>query len=176
MKVLDLHCPQQHVFEGWFASEDDFQSQLSRSLVQCPVCGATEITKRLSAPRLNLGARPALRQQRSEAAPPQPGKSESQGQSESESSQLAARATPEQARERLQALQASWLRWSREVARQTEDVGQRFAEEARRMHYGETDERAIRGQASPEQALELIEEGIAVMPLALPEASSETLQ
>ncbi|WP_027016824.1 DUF1178 family protein [Comamonas composti] len=167
MKVLDLHCLQQHVFEGWFASEDDFQSQLSRSLVQCPVCGDTSITKRLSAPRLNLGARP-------EPGPaPQASASAPAGQGPAKAE---IEALPAQSRERLQALQASWLRWSREVARQSEDVGERFAEEARRMHYGEIDERSIRGQATAEQAMELLDEGIAVMPLALPESSSETLQ
>ncbi|OBY81806.1 DUF1178 family protein, partial [Delftia sp. JD2] len=83
---------------------------------------------------------------------------------------------PPQAREQLQAMQAAWLKWSRQVAQQTEDVGERFVDEARRMHYGETDERAIRGKASPEQAMQLLDEGIAVLPLALPEGSKETLQ
>ena len=58
MKVLDLHCPAGHVFEGWFASEGDFQNQLQRQLVQCPMCGDSDVTKRLSAPRINLGAQP----------------------------------------------------------------------------------------------------------------------
>lgn len=83
---------------------------------------------------------------------------------------------PPQAREQLQAMQAAWLQWSRKVAQQTEDVGERFADEARRMHYGETEERAIRGKASPGQALQLLDEGIAVVPLALPQGSKETLQ
>ena len=60
MKVLDLQCQHAHSFEGWFGSEDDFQSQLARGLVQCPLCGDAHITKMLSAPRLNLsGARNA---------------------------------------------------------------------------------------------------------------------
>ncbi|MFY7906729.1 MAG: DUF1178 family protein, partial [Burkholderiaceae bacterium] len=54
MKVLDLQCGQQHVFEGWFGSEDDFQSQLARGMVACPMCGDAAVTKKLSAPRLNL--------------------------------------------------------------------------------------------------------------------------
>ena len=58
MKVLDLQCRSEHVFEGWFASEEDFQSQLQRGLVQCPLCGDEQVHKRLSAPRLNLGATP----------------------------------------------------------------------------------------------------------------------
>lgn len=163
MKVLDLHCPQGHLFEGWFASEDDFQSQLQRQLVLCPICGHSDITKRLSAPRLNLGARPAPVTP-SAAAP------------STDAGTLPARALEPQAREHLQAMQAAWLQWSRQVARQTEDVGERFVEEARRMHHGETDERAIRGKASPEQAMELLDEGIAVLPLALPEGSKDTLQ
>ena len=54
MKVLNLQCSHAHGFEGWFASEDDFQSQLSRGLVECPMCGDTAVVKLLSAPRLNL--------------------------------------------------------------------------------------------------------------------------
>jgi len=56
MKVLDLACAHDHRFEGWFASEDDFVDQCGRGLVNCPVCADASITKRLSAPRLNLGA------------------------------------------------------------------------------------------------------------------------
>ena len=55
MKVLDLQCTHLHTFEGWFASEDDFQDQLARGLVSCPVCNETAVVKLLSAPRLNLG-------------------------------------------------------------------------------------------------------------------------
>ena len=64
------------------------------------------------------------------------------------------------------------MQWSRKVAENTEDVGKTFAEEARRIHYGEAEERAIRGQTSPREAMELLEEGIAVLPLALPESAS----
>jgi len=158
MKVLDLQCRQGHVFEGWFASEDDFQDQRGRGLVQCPLCSDSHIDKRLSAPRLNLGAaapEPSA-PRAAEASAPAPGGS------------TAARLPP--------ALQAAWLELARKVVAQTEDVGTRFAEEARRMHHGETEERAIRGQATADEALELLEEGIAVVPLPLPAAAKETLQ
>lgn len=152
-----------HVFEGWFASEDDFQNQLQRKLVQCPVCGDHDVAKRLSAPRLNLGAQPSR--------PASAGSARAAaGQAQS-----AAELSPP-AREQLQAMQAAWMQWSRKVAASTENVGDRFAEEVRRMHYGEIDERAIRGQASPQQAMELVEEGIGVIPLALPEGGSGKLQ
>lgn len=150
MKVFDLHCPLDHVFEGWFASEEDFRSQLDRGLVECPICGSKELRKGLSAPRLNLGAQPA-------AAAPAPVPDETD-------------------RRKLHALQAAWLEVSRKIAAKTEDVGERFAEEALRMHKGEEPERPIRGQATPQQAMELLEEGVPVMPLALPKSSKETLQ
>lgn len=177
MKVLDLHCSAGHVFEGWFGSEDDFQSQLLRKLVQCPRCGDSDVTKRLSAPRLNLGApRPQspLPAASAAAAPAVAQAAASELPYQSPTSELNA-----QTREQLHAMHSAWVQWSRKVAENTEDVGKNFVQEARRMHYGETDERAIRGQASPEQAVELMEEGIGVMPLALPEAGeggSGTLQ
>jgi len=147
MKVLDLQCSAQHQFEGWFASEDDFQGQLARGLVECPMCGDTAVAKKLSAPRLNLGA-----------AQPQP--------AQKQELMTAPDAT----------LQAAWLKMVRHVLANTEDVGERFAEEARRIHYGETEERGIRGQATPQQTQSLLEEGIGVMPLPIPKALKEPLQ
>jgi hypothetical protein len=73
------------------------------------------------------------------------------------------------------ALKSAWVAFSREVAARTEDVGDQFAEQARKMHYGEIDERAIRGRASLEQARELADEGIDLMPLALPDDQGSTL-
>ena len=72
--------------------------------------------------------------------------------------------------------EARWLRAAREVMAKTEDVGERFVEEARKMHYGEAEERGIRGQATPEQARSLADEGIPVFTLPLPAALKETLQ
>jgi len=153
MKVLNLQCAASHSFEGWFGSEADFQDQLQRGLVECPLCGQTEITKLPSAPRLNLGA-------------PQP-------------AQPAAAAPQQQqpvAAPTAAALQAAYLKVVRQVMASTEDVGERFAEEARRMHYGETEERGIRGQASAAETEALLDEGIAVLPLPIPKALKEPLQ
>lgn len=74
------------------------------------------------------------------------------------------------------ALQAAWLKMARQVMANTEDVGERFAEEARRIHYGESEERGIRGQATLQQAEALLEEGIGVLPLPLPKVLKDTLQ
>lgn len=158
MKVLNLACSQHHLFEGWFASEDDFATQCQRGLVQCPVCADPTVVKRLSAPRLNLsGAR--------EPQPSQPAQA-----------QVAGAAVPAPMGEVETALAAAWMAVARHVVANSTDVGSQFAEEARKMHYGEAEVRNIRGQTTPEQAQELVEEGIDVMPLLLPEALKGPLQ
>jgi hypothetical protein len=149
MKVLNLQCTHGHGFEGWFASNEAFDTQLAAGLVECPVCADTAITKLLAAPRLNLSG----------AKSPEPLPA---------SAAAGAVATD--------APQARWMRAMREVMARTEDVGERFADEARRMHYGEAEERSIRGQATRQQAEALIEEGIPVLPLPVPAALKETLQ
>lgn len=149
MKVLDLQCTLGHVFEGWFASEGDFRGQCERSLVHCPMCGDSSVTKKLSAPRLNLGA------QRADSQPEQDMALASQGD---------------------EAASAAWLTIARQLLANTTDVGNRFADEARKMHYGEVEERSIRGKATPQEAKALVDEGIDVLPLLLPEALKSTLQ
>ena len=153
MKVLDLQCAQGHAFEGWFASEDDFATQREAALVQCPICGDAQVSKKLSAPRLNLSS---ARAEPHEHAPSKPS--------------VALGASPT-----LDPM-AAWLHMSRKLLEQTTDVGERFAEEARKIHYGEVHEHAIRGQASAQETRELLEEGIPVLPLLLPEGAKGSLQ
>ena len=160
MKVLDLACDGRHAFEGWFGSEEDFQQQLARGLVECPLCGSRAVHKLLSAPRLNLGAEPARRA--SASAEPV------DSTSSTSSAPAAGNAQPAPVQPAEAAMQAAWLKMMRHVVANSEDVGTRFAEHARRMHYGEADPRSIRGQASRDEAEALLEEGIAVMPLMLP--------
>jgi len=156
MKVLDLQCAHQHRFEGWFGSEDDFQSQLSRGLVECPMCGSTHISKMLSAPRLNLGAAQA-------AVVDVP--------TQAEPSRVPATAAPTDP-----GMQAAWMKMVRHVIANTEDVGSQFAEEARKIHYGERKERNIRGEATAEETEALLDEGIDVLPLPIPAALKRPLQ
>lgn len=144
MKVLDLQCANAHVFEGWFADEAAFQRQLSEGFLQCPVCASAAVRKLLSAPRINRGATPVAT-------------SAAQGAG-AESGANA---------------QADWLQRARYMVAQAEDVGERFATEARAMHEGEQRSRSIRGVASLEQARELLSDGILVMPV--PPVLSDTL-
>lgn len=148
LKVFDLQCAAGHVFEGWFGSHADYDSQHARGLIACPLCGDASITKKLSAPRLNVsGARePAMASAASTTAgaPAAPA--------------AAAPVLPPQ-------MQAQMLRQLREMVRQTENVGDQFAREARRIHHGDAPERTIRGVASAQERRELVEEGIAVAPI-----------
>ncbi len=154
MKVLNLQCHHGHAFEGWFASHDDFESQRERGLLSCPVCNAVDIQKMPSAPRLNLGP----------SSEPTPAATASTAPV-----QEVAQLVPQQ-------LQAAWLKMVRHVMAQTEDVGTRFAEEARKIHHGEAEQRSIRGQASREDTEALLDEGIEILPLPIPAGLKETLQ
>jgi hypothetical protein len=138
MKVFNLRCQHGHPFEGWFKSHEAFDDQQGRGLLECPVCGSTEVEKTLSAPRLNL----------SMVTP-----------------------SPEQA----PALTAA-LKLVREMLAASEDVGDRFAEEARALHAKESPSRSIHGNTSLETAQELMEEGIPVVALPFPGLIKNPLQ
>jgi hypothetical protein len=149
MKVLDLRCDLGHPFEGWFASEQDYLDQEARHLLACPTCGSQQVVRLPSAPRLNLSGAAGPAAAAAEAA--------------AEAAVPAAMAT-----RRVSAVQAPWIQAVRAVLQNTEDVGERFAEEARRMHYGESESRGIRGQASEDERSELLDEGIEVFSLPVP--------
>jgi len=157
LKVFDLQCDQSHIFEGWFSSHDDYDSQQARGLLTCPMCNSATITKRLSAPRLNV----------SHLRNPQPPASEANSNSPAGPAPTASGpstvATVDAAT--VARLQAVVLQEIRNVIRNTENVGNRFAEEARLIHEGEAQERAIRGTATPEEREALAEDGISVVTL-----------
>jgi hypothetical protein len=165
MKVFDLRCAHDHHFEGWFGSEDDYLSQVEGGLLECPLCGDKTITKMLSAPRLNLSSSrelaPAAAVAPSEAtAAPTPTNTVGSGE-------MSTRAAD---------MQAAWLQTVRRLIDNTVDVGDRFAEEARRIHYGEKPERGIRGQATPEEREALRDEGIETMAIPVPAALKGPVQ
>jgi hypothetical protein len=163
MKVLNLRCSNGHGFEGWFGSEDDFLDQNGRGLIECPMCADRVVTRLPSAPRLNLsGAREPA------APPPKPDSARPAG---SGAVSPAPQGTPAAAD-----LQALWMQVVRHAIENTDDVGERFAEEARRIHYGEAESRGIRGQATPEERHELLEEGIEVLALPIPTALKGPVQ
>ena len=137
-----LLCDEGHDFETWFRSGADYDEQAERGLVACPFCGSTKVGKALMAPALG----------RATAEPPRAPVGEREPA-------LPMIAEPER---RVRAM----LRALREHVTSTADhVGPSFANEARAIHYGEKPQRSIYGEASPEEARALIEEGIDVAPL-----------
>jgi len=151
MIVFNLGCSSGHRFDGWFGSAEDYESQRRRSMLECPVCGDKKITKHLSAPRLNLGA--------SGGAEPEP---ESQPQPAEKNLPVTAESAE---RARMLAAQTEFYKELKNMLATSDDVGERFAEEARRIHYKETPARQIHGVTTREEAVELLEEGVSVLPL-----------
>jgi hypothetical protein len=153
MIVFDLCCqPAAHRFEGWFGSSDDFADQQARGLLACPVCGSAAVTKAPSAPNVaRKGNQRASTPAPVPAATPAP---------------AAPAPLPPEAVAALQAI----ARLQAEALKQSTWVGEKFADEARAMHYGERDAAPIHGEASPDEASALIEEGIAIAPILFPVA------
>ncbi len=173
MKVLNLRCENGHGFEGWFASHDDFLTQNGARQIECPLCANSVIVKMPSAPRLNLGPRDAtapearaLAQADAAASPHAPPADHPAGAADT--------STPTS--EWMAQAQAHWLQAVRHVLAHTEDVGSKFAQEARRMHYGEAEVRGIRGQATRDERMALEDEGIEVASLPMPAALKGRIQ
>ena len=153
MIVYDLACEEGHRFEGWFGSSADYDDQRARGLLMCPSCGSAQVAKAPMAPAV-----PAKGNQRQEVLPP-----ESRPMANTPMSLEVQKALAALAKAQAEALKNST--W----------VGDKFAEETRKMHYGERDEAPIHGQASLAEAKALIEEGVPVAPLPFPVAPPEKL-
>lgn len=143
MKVFDLLCANDHRFEGWFSSAADFDQQRERGIIACPMCGDTHVVKVPAATYVNTGGSDRHSKQQPEAP---------------------TELTPEQTQyaNLRSAMLAKVVEY---VVKNTEDVGKEFAEEARKIHYGESPERKIRGVATVNEVTELRDEGIEVVPL-----------
>jgi hypothetical protein len=141
MIVFDHACSHGHAFEGWFASADAYADQRARSLVRCPLCDDAAIDKRPSA-RVNSGkSRNAVEATTAPSAP-------------------VTSPDASAAMNAIAGLPPEMLAKLREIVKNTENVGDKFADEARKIHYEEVPPRAIRGKATPDEAEALREEGI----------------
>jgi hypothetical protein len=155
-----LVCNKRHEFESWFANSTAYDKQARRGLVTCPLCGSTKVEKALMAPRL---ARTDTTSARKAAAvlpqPPPTPPTETVPAAEQTQTPVAMISPQEQEfRQKLRELRDH-------LVKNAENVGPRFPEEARKMHYGEVEHRSIYGIASPKDAKELHEEGIEFSPL-----------
>jgi len=154
LKVFDLQCEHGHVFEGWFASQEDYDAQQQRGLIACPLCHSTTIIKRLSAPRLNMG-RHMERNTDTQQTP------QTQATPAETDSPVQTPPSPAMTPQHM----AMLMQKMRDIVRQTENVGVQFAQEARRIHEGEAEQRPIRGVATLEERDALAADGIAVTPI-----------
>jgi hypothetical protein len=130
---FSLTCEHAHDFEGWFRSNEDFDGQRKRGLVECPVCGSHKVEKALMAPAISTGRK----------------------------QEKIALAMNEQQRAAMAQIKAL----SEKIRANADYVGDKFAEEARKIHFGETDARGIYGEATPDEAKSLAEDGVAFMPI-----------
>jgi hypothetical protein len=153
-----LVCSKRHEFESWFANSAAYDKQAKRGLVTCPVCGSAKVEKALMTPRLARADAPP--RQVAAPAPPPPASSPEAAKAVTQPPTPVAMISPQelQFRQKLRELRDH-------LVKNAENVGPRFPEEARKMHYGEAEHRSIYGIASPEDAKELHEEGIEFSPL-----------
>lgn len=151
----NLVCDKGHEFESWFADSAAYDKQAKHKLVSCPVCGSAKVEKAIMAPRLSSTAKKrAAPKAPVEATAPTP---ETQAP---ETPAPVAMMSPQE-----QELRAKLKELRDHLTKNADDVGAKFPEEARKMHYGETEHRSIYGVASPEEAKDLAEEGIEFHPL-----------
>ncbi|MFA7587326.1 MAG: DUF1178 family protein [Novosphingobium sp.] len=158
MIVFDLQCRAGHRFEGWFSSSEDYDRQHARALVTCPQCGEHDIVKAPMAPKLARKGNQIEPLSRAPSSADEPGK-------------LVAQGMPAEVRNTLQALATIQA----EAIKNSRWVGKTFAEDARAMHYGEREAEAIHGQATPDQARALLDEGIEIAPLIVPVAPPDQI-
>ena len=145
----NLRCDRSHTFESWFQSSSAYESQEKRKLVSCPSCGSTRVERAIMAPQI-------VSKKGREVAVPEPAAVPAESTTTESTPLLMA-----QERE----LRAKLKELRDHITKNADNVGERFPNEARKMHYGDIEHRPIYGEASPDEARALIDEGVEVSPL-----------
>jgi hypothetical protein len=146
----NLRCERGHAFESWFQSSSAYESQEKRKLVNCPVCGSAKVERAIMAPQIV-----SKKGRESAEAAPAP----------ATTAEVAAPASTPLLMAQERELRAKLKELREHIVKNADNVGERFPNEARKMHYGDIEHRPIYGEASPEEARALIEEGVEVSPL-----------
>jgi hypothetical protein len=144
----NLRCDRGHAFESWFQSSSAYESQEKRKLVGCPACGSTKVERAIMAPQI------VSKKSKDNAAP-----------APAASTEVAAPASTPLMMALERELRAKLKELRDHIVKNADNVGERFPNEARKMHYGDIEHRPIYGEASPEEARSLIDEGVEVSPL-----------
>jgi hypothetical protein len=151
-----LRCERDHSFESWFQSSSAYDSQVKRKLVTCPACGSAKVEKAIMAPQI-------VSKKGRDIAAPEPAPVAPAAEVTAPASTPLLMAQERELRAKLKELRDH-------IVKNADNVGERFPNEARKMHYGDIEHRPIYGEASPEEARALIDEGVEVSPLpVLPE-------
>jgi hypothetical protein len=175
MKVYNLACPLNHRFEGWFASEEDCLAQQDKGMLACPICDSTEIARMPSAPHIAKSSSNKETTASTELTISPAVATDHSSVSGAISGDVVAMTSADHSQLEAQ-VQAAFLKGMRELMGRSEDVGNSFAEEARKIHYKESPERSIRGQTTLDEAEALRDEGIEVMAMPMLPALKNTLQ
>ena len=157
MIKYQLICDKSHEFEGWFGDSAAFETQQESGLLTCPVCGSADVRRALMAPNL---ASPKTR--KTDLAEQQPSV-QPEPQPQPQAPQQASAALPPAAARKMQELMSEMRALQTRIREECRDVGNDFAEEARKIHYGEVEPEGIYGQATAEEREALDEEGIEIM-------------
>jgi len=145
-----LRCDRGHAFESWFQSSSAYESQEKRKLVNCPACGSAKVERAIMAPQI-------VSKKGREAAAPAP--------APAAAGDVAAPASTPLLMAQERELRAKLKELRDHIVKNADNVGERFPNEARKMHYGDIEHRPIYGEASPDEARALIDEGVEVSPL-----------
>ena len=146
----NLRCERDHAFESWFQSSSAYETQEKRKLVNCPVCGSDKVERAIMAPQIVSKKGRDVPVQAPVAAP---------------ATEVTAPASTPLMMAQERELRAKLKELRDHIVKNADNVGERFPNEARKMHYGDIEHRPIYGEASPEEARSLIEEGVEVSPL-----------
>jgi hypothetical protein len=156
-----LHCEHGHAFESWFKNSAAFDKQAKRNLVTCPICGSAKVEKAIMAPRLSRADAVEPANVPAALPPPPPAPAAAAAAAAPAKQPVAIMSSHErELRKKLKELREV-------ITRNADYVGARFPEQARKIHYGEAEQRSIYGEASPDEAKELHEEGIEFHPLPI---------
>jgi hypothetical protein len=146
----NLRCERDHAFESWFQSSAAYETQEKRKLVNCPVCGSAKVERAIMAPQI------VSNKKSRDVALPAPATT---------AAEVTAPASTPLMMAQERELRAKLKELRDHIVKNADNVGERFPNEARKMHYGDIEHRPIYGEASPEEARSLIEEGVEVSPL-----------
>lgn len=159
MILFDIKCSEGHVFEAWFQSNEAYEKQVAAHLIECPLCGNTKVSKSLMAPNISPKSNTVdhIDQMSPEEA--------NQNVMVSAHAPSGDHVSAEDVKRALDHMHNTMVKFRKQVEQSCEYVGDNFAEEARKIHYGDSEKRGIYGETTVRETEELIEEGIEILPV-----------